>query len=115
MKIKELRRAKGWTQTDLAKKINVTAQVVSNWERGYTSLSAEDVQRLSQVFDVSMDDIAKKPEKDEEWDKLYQLVQTKGTEIEVKTLLRSAVHLSKGQLRDLLQMFEVIANSSKNE
>ena len=34
MFIAEQRKEKGWTQAELAKKINVTDKAISRWERG---------------------------------------------------------------------------------
>ncbi|WP_373325680.1 helix-turn-helix domain-containing protein [Sporomusa paucivorans] len=55
-RIKALRRLKKITQKELGDCINVSSQVVSNWERGYTS-SIEPLllQRLADFFNVSVD------------------------------------------------------------
>lgn len=55
IKIKELRKKMGLSQAELAKRINVTAQVISNWERNYTTPDIEDIQRLAKTFDVATD------------------------------------------------------------
>jgi len=54
-KIKELRIAKGWTQKSLAEKLDVSSQVISNWERAYTSPNQEDLIKLAKVFNVTID------------------------------------------------------------
>lgn len=56
-RIKRLRKERGWTQAELAKKVNKSAQVISNWERGYSSLDHEDVASLAKAFDVPADEI----------------------------------------------------------
>lgn len=53
--IKRLRKESGWTQQDLAKRINRSPQVVSNWERGYSSVDQNDIALLSDVFKVPTD------------------------------------------------------------
>ncbi len=46
--LKSIRKAKGLTQEQLGKKIGVSSQVVSNWERGYTtSLSPEMLNSIA--------------------------------------------------------------------
>lgn len=55
IKIRELRKKKGLTQKELAEKVNVSAQVVSNWERKYTHPDHEDVLRLAKALDCSSD------------------------------------------------------------
>ncbi|MFJ7916075.1 MULTISPECIES: helix-turn-helix domain-containing protein [unclassified Lysinibacillus] len=54
-RIKEHRKKLRYTQRQLADKINVSPQVISNWERGYTEPSPEDIKKLSSVLDVSSD------------------------------------------------------------
>lgn len=53
--IKSLRTAHNWTQVDLAKKLNVTKQSVSNWENDNIQPSIEMLIKLSEVFSVSTD------------------------------------------------------------
>lgn len=52
---KKLRKQNNWTQPQLATKANVSSQVVSNWERGYTPPSPDDIAKLSEIFDVRSD------------------------------------------------------------
>lgn len=54
-RIKELRKDAHYTQQQLADKISVSPQVISNWERGYTEPSADDIARLSEVLSCSSD------------------------------------------------------------
>lgn len=53
--IKSLRSALGWSQVDLAKKLNITKQTVSNWENENIQPSIEMLVRLSKVFGVTTD------------------------------------------------------------
>ena len=55
--IKKLREEKGMTQEELAEKLNVTRQAVSNWETGRTQPDIETLTRLAEVFDVSVERI----------------------------------------------------------
>ena len=54
-RIRALRKAQKWTQIKVAEKVNVSAQVVSNWERGYSFPDHEDIRRLSEIFNTSSD------------------------------------------------------------
>ena len=54
-RIKALRLAKNWSQVDLAKKLNVTKQSVSNWENDNIQPSIEMLIAISQIFSVSTD------------------------------------------------------------
>ncbi len=51
----ELRRAKGWTQAELAEKINYSDKSVSKWERGDGMPDIKVLMQLSELFGVTLD------------------------------------------------------------
>lgn len=54
-RIYELRSSFGWTQVQLARKLNITKQTVSNWENDNIQPSVEMLVNLSKIFNVSTD------------------------------------------------------------
>lgn len=52
--LKKIRKDKGYTQEELAKKLNVVRQTVSKWEKG---LSLPDVDILSKIADILETDV----------------------------------------------------------
>ena len=54
-RIYELRMSFGWTQVQLAKKLNITKQTVSNWENDNIQPSIDMLIKLSKVFNVTTD------------------------------------------------------------
>ena len=54
-RIYELRTAFGWNQVQLAEKLNISKQTVSNWENENIQPSIEMLVRLSTLFRVSTD------------------------------------------------------------
>jgi transcriptional regulator with XRE-family HTH domain len=55
-RIKELRKQAGYTQKEFGKKINKSAQVISNWERGYTTgITENDISTIAAIFGVTTD------------------------------------------------------------
>lgn len=54
-KIKELRLAFGWSQVELARRLNISKQTVSNWENDNIQPSVEMLICLAEVFRVSTD------------------------------------------------------------
>lgn len=54
-KIKELRKARGLSQEELAEQINVSRQAVSKWELDLSLPDIDNIVQLSQLFDVSTD------------------------------------------------------------
>lgn len=54
-RIYELRMSFGWTQVQLAQKLSVTKQTVSNWENDNIQPSIEMLIKLSRIFNVTTD------------------------------------------------------------
>lgn len=54
-RIGELRLAFGWSQVELAKRLSVAKQTVSNWENDNIQPSIEMLVRLSKLFNVTTD------------------------------------------------------------
>ena len=52
-RIKAKRKQSKLTQTELGKLVNVSSQVISNWERGYSDPNHDDVARLAVELDCS--------------------------------------------------------------
>lgn len=50
--IKNVRKQLGLTQEELAEKINVTRQAVSNWENGKTEPDLETISGIAEVFKI---------------------------------------------------------------
>lgn len=55
VRINELRRAMGWSQVQLAEKLNISKQTVSNWENENIQPSIEMLIRVAALFQVSTD------------------------------------------------------------
>lgn len=54
-RITELRSALGWSQVELAKRLGVAKQTVSNWENENIQPSIEMLIRLTRLFGVTSD------------------------------------------------------------
>lgn len=50
-----LRRARGWTQQQLGRKLGLSMRIVGYWEDGARQPTAESLEKLADVFGVSMD------------------------------------------------------------
>lgn len=61
-KIMSLRKQNGWSQEELAEKLDVTRQSVSKWESATSIPDLEKIIKLSQVFSVSTDYLLKDDE-----------------------------------------------------
>lgn len=56
-KISELRKNNNMTQMELADKMNISFQAVSNWERGNSMPDISKLPELAQMFGVTIDEI----------------------------------------------------------
>lgn len=56
-KISELRNSYNMTQMELADKMNVTFQAVSNWERGNSMPDISKLPELAEIFHVTIDEL----------------------------------------------------------
>ncbi|MBP3673386.1 MAG: helix-turn-helix transcriptional regulator [Oscillospiraceae bacterium] len=54
-RICELRTALGWSQVDLARRLQVAKQTVSNWENENIQPSIEMLVRIAKLFGVTTD------------------------------------------------------------
>ena len=57
-KIATLRKAKKWSQEDLAKKVNSSRVMIGNYERNSNTPSIDIILKIAKVFDVSIDYLA---------------------------------------------------------
>lgn len=55
--IKKYREEKGLTQEQLAEQMSVTRQAVSNWENAKTQPDIDTLFRLSQIFEISIEEL----------------------------------------------------------
>ncbi len=55
--LKMLRKSKGFTQEELAIKVNVVRQTVSKWEKGLSVPDAATLQKIAEVLDVSVNEL----------------------------------------------------------
>ena len=54
-----LRKKNGWSQEELAMKMDISRQSVSKWESGSSLPDLDKIIKLSQIFDVSTDFLLK--------------------------------------------------------
>lgn len=54
-KISELRKEKGWSQSDLAKAVDASRDIIGKYERGEHSPSIEMTTKLAEALEVTVD------------------------------------------------------------
>ena len=58
-KLIKLRKAAGLSQEELGNKLNVARQTVSKWELGETTSKMNKLEELSDLFEISIDELVK--------------------------------------------------------
>ena len=99
--IAELRKAKGWTQIELAEKLQVSDKAISKWEKDGGSPSIEFFPKLANLFNVTIDYLM--AGKNQENVKIDNNISNKG---EVKMLTEQ--YLYKG----ILDIEKVVAENN---
>lgn len=79
-RLKELRNKIGLYQKDIASELGVTPEAISNWERGKTEPTYEQLILIADIFNVSLD---------------YLLGRTDKNQIELEQKLEEARQLAK--------------------
>ena len=54
-RIKALREVRGWTQAELARRMNMTRNGINSWEQGLSMPSPQSLVDLARLFSVSTD------------------------------------------------------------
>jgi len=98
-KLYNLRKQKGFSQEELANRLNVSRQTVSKWEVGDSAPDMEKLIAISDLFEVSLDELVKDkvpsnigeaPAKSEILDELKQKVFTDANKRKAKRGLKIA-------------------------
>ena len=58
-KLIQLRKEKGLSQEELGEKLNVARQTISKWELGETTPEMDKLVQISEIFDISLDNLIK--------------------------------------------------------
>ena len=99
-RLKELRKASGLTQSDLADKLNVHLQTVSKWERGIFQPDLSQLGDIASALSISLEKLLDEPQGDKSYTGVFNVVKFGKCIAE----LRSSSSLSQQQLGDLLEV-----------
>lgn len=72
--IKELRQKNNMSQNILAEKIPINREAISKWENGRTIPDSSTIIRLSEIFNVSIDEIMFGEYRSKENEKNYRIL-----------------------------------------
>ena len=122
-RIRELRTNRGWLQAELAKKMGITNQMISNWERSYTKIiDAKDVAKLAEVFEVSTDYILlgvtptqKIQEALADEPELLEFFNDLTTREELQILFKQVKPLKRDTIKRIIKYIKIVEDEESNE
>lgn len=56
-RLRELREAKGWTWSDIARRLGTEVSTPPAWERAQKQPRPASIERLAEIFDVEVEDL----------------------------------------------------------
>ena len=92
--LKELRKQNKMTQVELAEIMNVSQGTITYWEQGKREPSCEDLKKLADVFNVSLDYLLSR----------NNVAHYSSLSLEQEKLLNDFKNLSKGNKQIILNM-----------
>ena len=90
--LRELRRQRGLSQTELAKAVDVALLTVFRWEKGERQPRINEIQRLCEIFECTQSELLN-GQSPENWE-LRVLVNKKGVETVDMTISKSSAVLN---------------------
>ena len=96
--LKVLRKQKGFSQEELAVRINVVRQTVSKWEKGLSVPDADALVKLAEVLGVSTSEL------------LGEEVKNEGNSLEVAEQLSKIAALMAIQMQRKQQLIRIIVS-----
>jgi transcriptional regulator with XRE-family HTH domain len=109
----QLRKQKGFSQEELANRLNVSRQTVSKWEVGDSTPDMEKLVAISDLFDVSLDMLimgkeAPAPEAAPAKSELVDVINQKVLTPDNKKKAKSALKIA-GIIAGIIMLVEVIS------
>lgn len=113
--LKLLRQARGMTQSELAKELNVSGGLIGFYETGDRRPSYEQLDRIAAFFDVGMDELMGRDtsEGDMATAKSRQTAVMLEENSELSDLIETAKELSKDDLVLLTQLAERVKGNTR--
>lgn len=117
--LKELRKEKNLTQTQLAKELNVSLGAIGNWETGNRTPDVNTLSFIANYFGVTVDYLVGKTEQkmplvnnDEELTEYLYYLKTRP---ELRMLFKVSSKASKADVEQAVRIIEAIRNDEKDD
>ena len=118
-RLKELRKEKNLTQSQLSKELNVSLGAIGNWETGNRTPDVNTLSFIANYFGVTVDYLVGKTEQkmplvnnDEELTEYLYYLKTRP---ELRMLFKVSSKASKEDVEQAVRIIEAIRNDEKDE
>jgi transcriptional regulator with XRE-family HTH domain len=103
-RITELRKQTGWSQSELAKQIQVSREIVGRYERGDAVPSIDIAKRMADAFEVSLDYLVGASEKQVNKEMMNRIEEVDKMKPEEKNMIYTFLDafITKTKLQTLL-------------
>ena len=108
-KIIKLRKENGWSQEELAEKLDISRQAISRWENGTALPDAQNILQISKLFHVTTDYLLND---DYESDRDIPLVRTATQETDHVRIKKKNLHLISAIAFSIATLFWMIGVAS---
>jgi len=112
IRLKDLRKQKGWTQKELANKLDIRYSHLNKYESGMHAPPLEKLIQLADIFDVSLDFLAmglpmeESPIRNEMLFKRFKTLETFGEEDKTTVINVIDAIITKRQVESAIQPIE---------
>jgi len=113
-RLRELRAGR-YTQAEMAELLGVGRTTYTKYERGDIRLSAEVLEKLAQVFDVSVDYILGRDEDDLDDDELWALREALRRDPERRMLFSLAKDASIEEVRQAVAVIDALRKAGRHD
>lgn len=98
-RLKQIREMRGWTQEQVADRLNISIGTLSGYERGYRRPDAEMLRRLAETYGTTADYILGRTSNPNPRSSAYALIEDE----RIRTLLKSVEDLTEEEKNTLLE------------
>ena len=114
--IKNLRKAKGYSQEVLAERLNVVRQTVSKWENGLSVPDAKMLNRLAELFEVPLDTLVngtiEEPEEKEDESAVAMQLKVLNEQLAADATRRKKIYRSLSVVAIILIVLGLLGSST---
>ena len=107
-RIRRLRKERGYSQEQMARKLHVTQGAVSQWENGVTTPSADQIAALADLFGITTDTLLGRPAFIPDDDDIWELRERLRRDPDMRMLFSTANKASADHIRAAAAMLKAL-------